>query len=204
MGNARGKWGIVGKGRWLAGVGIALVAGFLALGSAEAATVYVSGVVKPTLRSGPSIDHKVLAMVDSGTPAVVLETGEEWSLVRVEGDKEGYIMTRYLTSEKPAALALEELRREHASLSEKAAGLAAENETLKAENERLKTELFDRTGALGQLTRTYEDLKHDSEASRFEMRKYMLFFFSGAAILFVGVLLGLVMKRSRRKSSLLG
>jgi hypothetical protein len=35
------------------------------------------------------------------------------------------------------------------------------------------------------------------------MRKYMLFFFSGAAILFVGVLLGLVMKRSRRKSSLL-
>ena len=79
-----------------------------------------------------------------------------------------------------------------------------ENETLKAENERLKTELFDKSGALGQLTRTYEDLKHDSEASRFEMRKYMLFFFSGAAILFVGVLLGLVMKRSRRKSSLLG
>jgi hypothetical protein len=32
------------------------------------------------------------------------------------------------------------------------------------------------------------------------MRKYLVFFFSGAGILFIGLLLGLVMKRQRRKS----
>jgi SH3 domain protein len=183
-------------------IGALLIVG-LTLGAAEAATVYVADTMKFTLRSGPGTDRKILAMVDSGTPVQMLEAGEEWSLVRVDANMEGYMLTRYLTPEKPSVLVLEELRQKHAALTEQAAGLLTENETLKAENTRMAAELAEKSGALSQVSRTYEELKHDSEANRFEMRKYMLFFFSGAAILFVGVLLGLVMKRSRRKSSLL-
>jgi SH3 domain protein len=183
-------------------IGALLITG-LALGTAEAATVYVVDSMQFTLRSGPGTDRKILAMVDSGTSVQILEPGDEWSLVRVDGGKEGYMLTRYLSPEKPSFLVLEELRQKHTALTEQAAGLLTENETLKAENTRLASELAEKSGALSQVTRTYDDLKHNSEASRFEMRKYMLFFFSGAAILFVGVMLGLVMKRSRRKSSLL-
>jgi SH3 domain protein len=165
-----------------------------------AETVYVDDEIKLTLRSGPGTDRKILEIVSTGEKMQLLEDGEEWVLVRLQSDKEGYVLKRYLSKEKPSRLRLEELQKKHARLSTQSDEVLQENETLKAANAEIKATLEEKTQALEELTRSYNELKQDSDASSFQMRKYLVFFFSGAGILFIGLLLGLVMKRQRRKS----
>ena len=48
---------------------------FSAIGFAE--TMYVTDVIKLTLRSGPSTEYKILAVVESGQQLEIIEPGEE-------------------------------------------------------------------------------------------------------------------------------
>lgn len=165
-----------------------------------AETVYVSDEIKLTVRSGPGIDRKILDIVSTGEKMELLEDGEEWVLVRLENEKEGWVLKRYLATEKPSQLKLAELQATHGRLATRSEEVLKENETLKATNEKIDATLEEKTKALEELTRSYNELKQDADASSFQMRKYLVFFFSGAGILFIGILLGLVMKRQRRKS----
>jgi len=165
-----------------------------------AETVYVSDQIKLTLRSGPGTDRKILAIVATGEKMEMLEDGEEWAFVRLDDAKEGWVRKQYLSSDKPSRLKLEELQKNHGRLSTQSDEVLGENESLKATNTEIDTALKAKTKALEELTQSYNELKQDSDASSFQMRKYLVFFFSGAGILFIGILLGLVMKRQRRKS----
>jgi SH3 domain protein len=155
---------------------------------------------KLLLRSGPGDNRKIIDMISIGERLDVLEDGEEYSLVRLPDGKEGYVLKRYLSSQKPSRLALAELQNSHGQLSQQSDALLQENEALKAANAQINASLQEKTKSLTDLTRNYNDLKESSEASNFQMRKYLIFFLSGAGLLFIGVLLGLVMKRQRRKS----
>lgn len=165
-----------------------------------AATAYVIDEVKLPFRSGPGPDRKIVDIISTGDQVDVLEDGEEWVRVRLRDGKEGWVLKRYLTANKPSRLLLAELQQSHTRLSAGAEELEKENEALKAANADITAALEEKTAALEELTRSYDDLKEASEASNFQMRKYLIFFFSGAGILFIGILLGLVMKRQRRKS----
>ncbi len=167
---------------------------------AGAETVYVGDEIKLTLRSGPGTDRKILEIVSTGAKMDILEDGEEWVHVRLSNGKEGWVLKRYLSKAKPSRLILEELQRKHSRLSTTSDELTQSNEDLKAANSKIQASLQEKTKALEDLTRSYDDLKQDADASTFQMRKYLIFFFSGAGILFIGILLGLVMKRQRRKS----
>ena len=180
-------------------IGVMLVFCF-AVTIAGAETVYVSDEIKLTVRSGPGTDRKILDIVSTGERMEILEDGEEWVLIRLSDEKEGWVLKRYLSTEKPSQLKLEELQNKHGRLASKADELTKENETLKASNAKVNQDLQEKTKALEEMTRSYEELKQDSDASTFQMRKYLVFFFSGAGILFIGILLGVVMKRQRRKS----
>ena len=59
-----------------------------------AETVYVSDEIKLTMRSGPGTDRKILDIVSTGEKMELLEDGEEWVLVRLAGDKEGWVLLR--------------------------------------------------------------------------------------------------------------
>ena len=168
--------------------------------AAWAATAYVIDEVKLPFRSGPGTDRKIVDIISTGDRVEILEDGEEWVMVRLQDGKEGWVLKRYLSARKPSQLLLEELQRSHARLSDSTGEIENENEVLKAENARLKSSLEENTQALAELSQRYEALEEASEASNFQMRKYLIFFFSGAGILFIGILLGLVMKRQRRKS----
>jgi SH3 domain protein len=155
---------------------------------------------KLLLRTGPGVERKIIDMISIGEQMEMLEDGEEWVRVRLQDGKEGWVLKRYLSSEKPSKLVLQGLQQTYQRLSATADELSQENETLKATNAEIKASLEEKTQALEELTRSYNELKQDSDASSFQMRKYLVFFFSGAGILFIGLLLGLVMKRQRRKS----
>ena len=163
---------------------------------------YVNVEIKSALRTGPGLERKILAFVSTGAKvAEVIEENEEWAHVRLASGKEGWMPRRYLTATKPSNLLLEELQTRHADLEARAAKLEEENRQLKAQNEQVTSSLGSKTSAMDNLTRDFDVLQKEADAKRFQMRKYLVFFFSGAGILFIGILLGLVMKRQRRRST---
>ena len=210
-------------------IGILLV---FVTASAQAETMYVSEIVEITLRTGPGIDHKVIAMIKSGQSVEVLESGPEWTKVRLSNEKEGYMLSRFLTQKKPNELLLDELKEKYQDLESRINDLREENSKQKAENESLQSELAAKEEQLSGLTASYDALKTDSaeylslktdyqtikdqlteqtqKAEAFEeaytkLQKRQIFRWAltGAGILLVGFLIGMSSKRQRRRSTLL-
>ena len=210
-------------------IGILLV---FATASVQAQAMYVSEIVEITLRTGPGIDHKVIAMVKSGQSLVVLEPGSEWTRVRLANEKEGYMLSRFLTEKKPNELLLGELKEKYKDLESKVNAIQDENSEQKKQNESLLSELAAKEEQLSGLTGSYDALKADSaeflnlktdlqktaaqlteqteKAEAFEeaytkiqKRQIFRWALTGAGILLVGFLIGMSSKRQRRRSTLL-
>ena len=200
--------------------------------SVQAQSMYVSEIVEITLRTGPGIDHKVIAMIKSGQPVVVLEPGQEWTKVRLANEKEGYMLSRFLTEKKPNELLLDELKEKYKNLESNVNSLREENNKQKNQNERLLSELAAKEEQLSGLTESFDALKADSaeflnlktdlkktveqlaeqtqKAEAFEeaytkiqKRQIFRWALTGAGILLVGFLIGMSSKRQRRRSTLL-
>ncbi|MFW6374451.1 MAG: TIGR04211 family SH3 domain-containing protein, partial [Thermodesulfobacteriota bacterium] len=100
-------------------------------------TMYVNDVIKITMRTGPGIDHKVIAMLQSGETVQMLEQNPDWSKVRLPDGKEGWALTRFLTSKKPNEVQLRQIEEAYEELDQKADSLIQENAELHEENQRL-------------------------------------------------------------------
>jgi len=203
---------------------------FSANGLAE--TMYVTDKLKLTLRSGPSLEHKILAVIESGQQVELLEPGEDWSLVRTAGEKEGYVLTRYLLSEPTHNVRLEKLQSKHKALMQQAATLLEENTRFKKEGRKLKSTLDVNEKALNKLRVDYEKLKAgsaeyielkekfktvsgqlaeqtkraealDEELRSIEINQYIKWFLAGSGVLLVGFIVGFSARRQRRRPSLL-
>ena len=203
---------------------------FSANGLAE--TMYVTDKLKLTLRSGPSLEHKILAVIESGQQVELLEPGEDWSLVRTAGEKEGYVLTRYLLPEPTHNVRLEKLQSKHKALMQQAATLLEENTRFKKEGRKLKSTLDVNEKALNKLRVDYEKLKAgsaeyielkekfktvsgqlaeqtkraealDEELRSIEINQYIKWFLAGSGVLLVGFIVGFSARRQRRRPSLL-
>ena len=137
-------------------VGIILMC-FSANGLAE--SMYVTDLLKLTLRSGPSTEHKILSVVESGYQVEILEPGEDWSLVRIADGKEGYVLTRYLVPEPTHNVRLEKLQTKHKALVQQAATLLEENTRFRNESKKLKATSDGNEKALKKLNTDYDKLK---------------------------------------------
>jgi len=198
----------------------------------QAETMYVSDLAEITLRTGKGIDHKIIAMVKSGIQVEVLEPDDQWTKIRLPSGQEGWVVSRFLTTKIPSSIALQELKQKHEALLALADSPYKEITKLQEENQRLSSELSFSDKALSELTESYEALKsksaklskaqagYQNSASQFakqkqkaekleaalsklEMRHHIRWFLSGAAVLFVGFLMGFSTKQKRRRSSLL-
>ena len=103
----------------------------------QAKSMYVTDILKVTLRTGPSIENKIIEMVESGQRVEVVEPGQEWSLVRLSDGKEGWILNRYLIPNETNKLNLERLESEHSNLNTKFKTIHEENSKLKTDNKKL-------------------------------------------------------------------
>jgi len=203
---------------------------FSANGLAE--TMYVTDVLKLTLRSGPSTEHKILAVVESGQQIELLEPGEDWSLVRIASGKEGYVLTRYLMPDPTHNVRLEQLQTKHKALMLQAATLLEENTRLKKEDRQLKSTLDGNDKVLKKLRVDYEKLKAgsaeyielkekyktasgqlaeqtkraetlDEELRSIEINQYIKWFLAGSGVLLVGFIVGFSARKGRRRPSLI-
>jgi len=205
---------------------------FLFSTAVQAETMYVSDLAEITLRTGKGIDHKIIAMIKSGLQVEVLEQADQWTRVRVPSGKEGWVVSRFLTFKRSSSIELQELKQKHEGLLAVADSPFKEITRLEKENHRLRAELAFSDKALSELKKAHETLKSKSakllkvqaryqnsasqlskhkqkaekleaELSKLEMRQGVRWFLSGAAVLFVGFLMGYSARRQRRRSSLL-
>ncbi len=197
-----------------------------------AETLYVSDVLKITMRTGQGVEHKIVSIITSGEKVEVLESGEGWTNVRSIKGKEGWVLSRYLTTQEPPRPLLDSLRKKYQTISENFDISSEENTMLKTETQRLRSELSDKEEALNDIKSAFEALKADSsdfllvkaklEASSEELvdlrikskqledmvaklRKNQIIkgILIGAGILLMGFIVGFSTKRQRRRSSLL-
>jgi SH3 domain protein len=201
-------------------------------GISHAESMYVTDLIKLTLRSGPSTEYKILDVVESGQQVEILQPGEDWSLARMADGKEGYVLTRYLTPEPTHNVLLEQLQEKHKVLTQQAAALLEENTQLKAENKNLKSTLDSTQQTFQKVDKDYKELKAgsaefltlkanykqaseklaeqtkraeklDEELSHVELNQYIKWFLAGSGVLLVGFIIGFSARKQRRRPSLL-
>jgi SH3 domain protein len=189
-------------------------------------TRYVTDSLKLESRSGPGVGNRIVKMLRSGTPVQVVEQRDGWSRIEIAGEGEAWILSRYLMDEASArdqvadAQAMREgvegrissireqrgtatetvaiLEAERSQLAERAQALAAELEQLKRtaasavavknDNERLRRTSANNARTLQDLREDYVVLKKSRERD---------WFIAGAAVLFGGIVLGLIIPKLR-------
>jgi SH3 domain protein len=193
---------------------------------------FVKELMKITLRTGPGNDRKIVALINTGQAVDVLEEGEEWSIVRLPDGKEGYVLTRFITSEEPSSISLANLKQRYDILGAQKTTLSEENTKLKETLQQLTTEFQASAKALKTLQKEYDTLKTESadflklkakdqqttaqlaeqskRADKFEddftkllRNQNIKWFLSGAGVLILGFIIGYSSKRQSRRSSLL-
>ena len=124
---------------------------------------YVSDSFKITLRTGPSTENKVLAMLSSGQSLEVIEVKEGWSRVKVlengEEKNEGWVLNRYLIYRTPYKDQVRSLEGENRRLKEALAPSA--NRLLELENreKQLSGQLKECRSAMQNIQKEFESLK---------------------------------------------
>ncbi|MFA9420792.1 MAG: TIGR04211 family SH3 domain-containing protein [Gammaproteobacteria bacterium] len=123
------------------------------------AKMYITDVFEVTLRSGTSTSNEILMLLKSGQAVTLLEQDSvsQYSLVKAENGKQGYVLSRYLVDTPSAKQRL-------ASLQQETAAQKQENQSLKSEISILQTDL-------ANLLLSNENLKNSLQTSEDELER---------------------------------
>jgi SH3 domain protein len=203
----------------------------LGSGAIRAQTAYVTDELVITLRTGPSTQNSIVENLRSGDAVEILEQDEELGYARVravESGDEGWVLSRYLETERTAALRLAAAERELAEarvrIAELETELAAHTDDLtqaqaaleasQTNNLQLSNELGDIRDASANaislqdqnesLRRKNNVLTQEVEQlgmlnSTLASRSRQNWFIVGAIVLAGGILIGLVAPSLRRR-----
>jgi SH3 domain protein len=200
---------------------------FVSLTVSAETTRFVSDELEITMRTGQGVKFGIRKMLPSGTKLEVIETDPAgYSKVRTNNGIDGWVLTRYLSNipsarnslvaseQKVANLELEiaKYKEEVQALSSQSTDANSENMTLTETSQRLSKELDDlrRTAsnavALNNENRQLKEKlqQSDDQMQSLEIENNSLkdssaksWFLIGAAVLFGGLLLGLILPRLR-------
>lgn len=148
------------------------VIGIIALGLcltgqvSQAEKAYVTDSFEITLRSGPSVQNKIISLIRSNQPLEILESQENWSHIRLleheQGDAEGWVLSRYLVTRLPWKIQAESLKQENSQLKEKVGHIEKEWGEVARKEEDLSKELIKYKQSLHKLSNEYKALKQGS------------------------------------------
>ena len=134
------------------------------MGPSWAAKAYITDSFEITLRTGPSNENKIIAMLFSGRPVDVIGIQGEWSHVKMlDGDKEGWVMTRYLITRMPWEAQARKLQEDLAGLHAKLTRVQKEFADESQQRQELETELKRKNGELETLSKEFQELKKGAE-----------------------------------------
>jgi SH3 domain protein len=194
-----------------------------------AKSMFITDRIEVGVRSGIGIEQKFVASVKTGDRVEVLEGDQSWTKVKLPNGAVGWVATRFLVDQvksNPAAdsKSLEDLK----GLKEANQNLTRREELLKQEQEKLFKEIEEGKKAitllqqekqnrvapeLAQLKARNEQLEklaadykqqvaqgQQKEKSRFYSDQ-IVWFLAGSGVLFLGLLLGWLANRGRKKTS---
>ena len=215
--------------RGISYIGICLIIGSVC---AQAKTMYVTDSKKIPVRAGKGTAYKIFAFIESSQQVELLQKDNQWSHVRLENGKEGWIHSRYLINYPTSKIKFEKLSLEHQNLINKIESLKADYKKLKFDNKKLKSKLASTKKSLNSQLSDYEALKANSSEfitlkSKYEKVSKQLseknqkvenlekqisdsqlyyilkWAFAVSGILLIGFIIGYSVKRPRRKPALL-
>jgi len=136
-------------------------------GTSWADKVYVSDSFKITLRSGPSIDNKIIDMLTSGQVLEMLGEEGEWRHVRIHEDegesKEGWVLTRYIIERVPWEMQVNYFKRKNTELQDKLEEIQQKYDDAIKEKRDLSQNLKQTAGTLQGLEKDHAALKRGAE-----------------------------------------
>lgn len=217
-------------GRFAAAALIGIIACVAPAKESKAQTRWITDKVEIDVRRGKSLQHGIVRMVPTGTTVELLEQDREegYSRIRLPGDAEGWVLSRYLVDEPPPRVALPNALERLAGAEEKRKAAEAAMQELRAERDRLAGQL-EVTGSardeqakeLAEIRRisagaidlneTNRNLKEQvatleqqaaaltEENRRLKSGSTRDWFLAGGATIIVGILLGLLLPRLRVK-----
>lgn len=196
-----------------------------------AAQWYVKPSAEVPVRRGRGTEYKIVAVVENGTMVTLLEENEGWARVQLKSGKEGWILKRYLSSDKPlqeqvAALArtkirleeklaatdsrLTELLKVHNQTEQELTACMAQRDTIKADYHRLQQDTADVVLTKKKLAETQRQLSEltnrmtDLQLENTGLKKSsaLIWFLVGAGVLLTGWCIGLLTgKRTKKRRS---
>ena len=164
-----------------------LVLSLLCIQGANAETLYIHDNLRVDMRSGPSLEYRIISFLRSGTPLEVSKKSGNWLLVKARG-KQGWIESQY-TTDKPIARNLlaqaekeiSRLQAENANLTTEFASTQQELSGLKSDHKKITsstTQLQKELDHIQQISRNamtteaaYRQLQEESELLKVDLEK---------------------------------
>ena len=211
---------------------IPIALGLCLIGEASwASKAYVTDSLKISIRTGPSIENKIINYLGSGQPVDVLESQDDWSHVRVLehklGNLEGWVLSRYLITRLPWEFLAKPLKEENAKIKEKLTRIEKNFEETARREQILIKETKEDTEALEKLQNEYETLRRESadylelkdayektrsaqksikkltqENETLRNSQRSRWFATGALVLLCGLIIGVILGRQQKKRKL--
>jgi SH3 domain protein len=211
----------------LIGIGLALISNAWA-----GQTGFVSDVIEITVRTGPGMDRKIFTMVRSGQRLETLGTESDWTRIRLPSGREGWVLSRFVTTDPPVRFQFDQLEKKYNQLLAHAKAPVGEIGRLSAENEAQAQDLAEARQAVKALESKLAALAKDAasapgiraayqrssaelvrqrqrsaamekQLAQAEKSNTIHWFLAGGGVLFLGFVLGNLSRRKHRRSSLL-
>ena len=185
---------------------------------------YISDHFLVTLRAGPGTNYKILALLGSGEPLKIISKKRNWTKVRPLNPKykgkEGWILNRFIMKRRPYKSLVDELAKKNAQLKEQLQKLTNQlNEVtashqayqeIKQRYESLKKECSEVLSLKKKYSNNIKQLKEmksklekikkeNEELKRSQAHRW---FSMGAFVLFSGIVLGFILGRQKKRSSI--
>jgi len=190
------------KMRWyLFIVALCLVCG---QGKGLALDMYVTDRLYLSLRNAPDPEQPAVTLLPSDTKVEVLGTEGDWAEVKLEDDRTGWVMKRFLVNDLPARLANEELERQVENKTAILEKLEKENASLRKQiSEQVMTET--KTIALNRKIETLQNeiaeqkkrLEVTTKEDTVERLKEV--YVTAIVALFVGLVIGYFVRRPKKR-----
>ena len=186
---------------------------------------YVTDSFRISLRTGPSLDNKILKFLPSGEPVEIIDTQEGWDQVEALNPEEkglkGWVLSRYLMERVPWEQQAKALSRENEDFREKLDSIKKELAHTAGEEKKFRKKYEETLADRDRIESQYLELKkgapdylklkvaYDSglkkiegltrENEKLKSSQMNRWFALGALVLLCGLMLGLLIGRQQRK-----
>jgi len=199
--------------------------------SAAGSRWYVKQNAEVPLRRGRGDRYKILTVVSNGTPVKLIRENNGWARIRLASGKEGWLLKRYLSPDKPLKDQVTSLQQKNIQLQEKLEETKSRLDKLTTARHKTEQELANCLSARDQAKADFHQLQQDTqdvistkkelalarrqlevlkkrladmqlENTGLKKSSSLIWFLVGAGVLLVGWLIGLITgKRAKKRRS---